>query len=154
MHSIPGNEERPLPSRGRLLASLLAAPVSAPLAMLLILFVSPAPLRKLILDGASRHTGAPAGPGAIFLSGAAASYAFAVVIGVPFYLLFRKIDMITFWTLALGGASIAVAPFFLMDFLAGNNALLANAALYPVLAVCGFCVGAVFRLMSLGSRRR
>ncbi len=130
-------------ARNRFITSVIIAPLFAPLTMFIILTLYLDSIEKFI---PTKTKGWLASFGIIMIDGAFVSYAFTIVIGLPLYLIFKHFNLINFWTLSIGGASVASLPFALAGFFEGN--IKENSNPYLVLAACGFVVGSVFYLIN------
>ncbi len=132
-------------ARNRLIASLIISSLFAPLTMFIILTLNLYSVERFI---PTKTTGWLASFEIIMFADALVSYVFTIILGIPLYFLFKRYNVINYWTLSIGGASIASLPFVLGATLEGIKMLKINYEAYIVLTACGFVVGTAFYLIN------
>jgi hypothetical protein len=128
-------------SRNRFIASLIIAPLFAPLTMFIILTLYLESIEKFI---PTKTKGWLASFAVIMIDGALVSYVFTIIIGLPLYFIFKRFNLINYWMLSIGGALISSIPILLGE----GTQIKENYTAYLVLAACGFVVGTVFYLIN------
>ena len=129
------------------------APLAAPLMMLLIIMVTGEDLRGPSYEYEFKDAQEMFGIIGMFLVlGAPIAYAIMAVAGLPFYFITKKLGFISFWSITLGSAFVAILPILLMS--APNGLILYNDPekssflFYSAFALCGYVVGLVFWFVS------
>jgi ABC-type spermidine/putrescine transport system permease subunit II len=84
----------------------------------------------------------------VLFAGAIVAYLFTFLLGVPLYYLFKKINMINYWSLVIGSTLIAAVPFVLTNVSARLSQFKGNLSIYSALAACGCAVGNAFYLLT------
>ena len=75
----------------RFTTAVIVAPLSAPLVMFLLIFLSAESLKQFILSGATQYSGYLSSFEIVMFAGAIVAYAFVVIFGIPLYFIFRKL---------------------------------------------------------------
>ena len=119
---------------------LIVAPLAGPLTLFIIVMVTNNLLLMNFRDFISSLI-------LFMVIGALFSYGVAIFLGLPIYYLIKRIDLINFWTMSLGSASIAlIATYVLTEFFGFNQATQGNNPMntYLAMLVSGYVVGIVF----------
>jgi len=120
--------------------------------MFLIISLSTGPLRRFIVGGSPGYVDYLGSFEIVMASGAIVSYTFAVLFGIPLYFIVRRLGLISFRSLGIGGAAIGVIPFLLLGLTEGLEKMREHSMIYLALGVCGFVVGSVFYLITQQGR--
>jgi uncharacterized membrane protein len=128
-------------ARNRFITSLIVAPLFAPLTMFIILTLYLESIEKFI---PTKTKGWLASFAIIMIDGAFISYVVTVIIGLPLYFIFKRFNLINYWTLSIGGALVASIPVLIGE----GTQIKENYTAYTVLAACGFVVGTIFYLIN------
>jgi ABC-type spermidine/putrescine transport system permease subunit II len=128
-------------TKKRFIWSLIIAPLFAPVTMFLILVFYIESIERFI---PTKSTGWLASFEIVMSAGALVSYVFTIILGLPLYFIFKRLGLINYWTLSIGGTSIASIPFVLMGLSEGLKRAQENLSVFVVLAACGFAVGNAF----------
>ena len=132
-------------AKNRFIASLIIAPLFAPLTMFIIVALYAKWMERY---SSIKTTGWLASFEIIMSAGAIVAYVFVLILGLPLYFLFRRLGKINYWTLAIGGMAIASIPSVLMGLSDGIKHIQENYSVYLVLAACGFSVGNAFYFLN------
>ena len=125
------------------------APLSGPLALLLVILVASmiSNYSDLKLSDLPDVTEAISIVFLFMLLGTPYAYLVASFIGIPLFYLAKKIGFINFWSITLGSAFVAIVPIFILTTWFGFNQATNNqnpADLYIAMLVSGYLVGIVF----------
>ena len=142
------NTEKP-----NILLGCVLAPLAAPLMMLLITLLAADDLRgpsyKYNFNDIKEIFGFV---GVFLVLGAPIAYAITIVVGLPFYLIIKKLNYINFWSITLGSAFVAIFPILLMSVKKGftlyDDPEESSLLFYLAFALCGYAVGLTFWYVS------
>ena len=131
----------------------VVAPLAAPLVMLLTILAVGEDLRgpsyKYGFNDAKEMFGIV---GMFLVLGAPIAYAITIMVGLPFYFIVKKLNLINFWSITFGSAFVAILPILVMS--APNSFILytepekSSFLFYLAFALCGYVVGLVFWFVS------
>ena len=123
---------------------LKVAPLAGPLTLFVIVLISTNVGNNVfpmsVIDFISSIT-------LFIIIGAPFSYFVAISLGMPAYLVVRKLGFVNFWSISLGSATIALIPTFVLTTWFGFNQATNGSDplhLYYAMFVSGYIVGIVF----------
>lgn len=131
----------------------VVAPLVAPMMILLIIMVFGEDLRGNSYEYGIKDIQEMSGiVGLFLLFGAPMAYAITIVVGLPFYLIFKRIGLINFWSITFGSAFVAIFPVLVMSAPRGfniyNEPEKSSILFYLAIALCGYAAGLVFWFVS------
>ncbi len=135
-------------AKWRFITGLIVAPFCAPLVMFVIISLSSETLRRFIVGASPGYADYLGSFEIVMVSGAIMSYIFALIFGIPIYFLARRLGLLNYWSVSIGGAAIASVPFILLGLTEGTAKMREHGLVYLALAFCGFAVGSVFHLIT------
>jgi hypothetical protein len=126
----------------RFTTAVIIAPLAAPLVMFFLIFLNAESLKQFILSGTTQYSGYLSSFEIVMFAG------IVVIFGIPLYFIFKKFNLINYWSLSIGSAAIAAVPLILMGFTEGIKKVQENSMTYFAFAVCGFVVGSIFYIIN------
>lgn len=131
----------------------VVAPLAAPMMILLIIMVFGEDLRGSSYEYGIKDIKEMSGiVGLFLLFGAPIAYVISVVVGLPFYFIFKRVGLINFWSITFGSAFVAIFPILVMSaprgFIIYNEPEKISILFYLAIALCGYVVGLVFWFVS------
>ena len=146
-------------NKPNILLGFLVAPLVAPIIIFFIFMVAGENSLESFFELGTEGTEALLAVAVIFIGiGSLIAYAITLLLGLPSYLLFNKLNFINYWSVTFGSAFLAILP--ILIYSANNNFILYNdpekssLLFYLSFAFAGYVVGIVFWITSALYKQR